>query len=212
MITNVSQKISFGTTPLYDVQLKQVTPNCHMKFVPAKFSRLVPVDKGDVFAVKEIGKEARKNKETILHHIANIFSAKTYSSGPCYALELVDDTKPLKDRIVALVNTEVSDQGDKSVLKIKYLARNNDVADTKDGSIIGAGEVSVYGVVKIAKEDLEDDVELISKETAMDFYERIGFEKEKGPRALEFRDYFLDSKDYNFFIKNVEEKYGFENK
>lgn len=211
MITNISQKISFGTSPLYCVKLKKVDSNGDVEFVPARFSQLVPVDKGDIFAVKEISKSAKKQRKNILHYIAETFSGKMCAAVPCYALELVDDTKPLKDRIVALVSTEISNQDGEEALNVKYLARNSDVAHTADGSIVGAGEVSLYGVVKIAKEDMEDSVALISKESAMDFYEHIGFEKEEDPSKCESRDYFLDNKRYNFFIKNIEEKYNFEN-
>ena len=92
--------------------------------------------------------------------------------------------------------------------ELVYVQAAPEIANNPKSSIKGAGEIALYSVVKYAKDHGCKKVTLLSANNG--FYEKIGFEMgAKTYYKSSNRDFYLEEKDYDQFLKRVEKKYGF---
>lgn len=211
-INNSRCNVNFGSKPLYRVKLKGG--------VVANFAEVFPQNPYDNEAVTKllstwVSSDPKNDYIKIFRETwSNLQNGHRH-----YVIELVEKGKSLSDRIVAFACTsnpksnfkshnfwEVEDKNKKSDFGLYYLETIN--AIKSDRKVGGAGELLVYGLVKLAQ---KYDFDMFSLTSTNDgFYEKIGFKTdfEKYGNAGAF---FLDAKDYNPFLSRVEKKYGFKN-
>ena len=101
-------------------------------------------------------------------------------------------------------------KGGKKQCSLEFLQAAPEIADNEKSSIRGSGELALYAAVHHAKEAGCKKVTLTS--TNDDFYDNVGFEMgvKKDYKKAGW-PYYLDEKDYDWFLEKVEKKYGFKN-
>ena len=98
----------------------------------------------------------------------------------------------------------------KKECSLEFIQAAPEIADNEKSSIKGSGEVIVYALVKHAKETGCERINLTS--TNNEFYENLGFEMGvKKDFTKAGTPFYLDKKDYDWFLSKVEKKYGFKN-
>lgn len=199
-----AKQVFFGSKPLYDVNLKQLSKDGMYKLVKATFSKLDSSDFVDVQALSAI-KKSWKSHEHYSDYIVNDFlDGKDDSSFFC--VELKDAHSPLESRIMSLVQTTKADTPKSNEpLEIHFLQSSPSNTRGGDGKIKGAGEIAIWGAVKEAKKLGFKSFELRSTVDA--FYSRIGLTKmPTGDSKLS--KYGLEKSKYNTFIDKTANKYS----
>ena len=201
MKINSLSSISFKSTPLHDVKIMKRGESGSFKEVDASFSLLNPNDKHDVRAVNKVARSWWRAKYARM--IARNFNIKILRNfSTFYALELKGD-EPLNKRIVSLC--EVSNSPlDFPNCYIDLLQASPSISKNRTPKYKGAGEVTIYGVIKEAKNENIKGVTLTSSDKACQFYKHIGFEPDNFPNG-----YILPDHKYEAYISRVEDKYNF---
>ena len=100
-------------------------------------------------------------------------------------------------------------KGGKKQCSLEFLQAAPEIADNEKSSIKGSGELALYAAVRHAKEAGCKQVTLTS--TNDDFYENVGFEMGvKKDYKKAGTPYYLNEKDYDWFLEKTEKKYGFK--
>lgn len=194
--------LNFCANYLYDVNLRRRTTK---RPIGAKVVELDFSDKDDL----------------LMLNLASFWRATSYfspiSSDYCknsnkfkfFAIVDGNNSEPNAKDVKSLVQFRVcEDKNEGKTCDIIYLQCASDIADNEKSSIRGAGELAVYSVVNYAKKCGCEKVTLQS--TNNGFYENIGFEMGAGYSPISgYCPFYLDKKDYDWFLKRVEEKYKF---
>lgn len=199
---------SFGKKILANVNLKQRNFDRNsFKFVKATISTLDVNDPKDTKYIDKINKYW-KSKTSFSNAIVCAFREKT-NPKTFFMTELNTMNLKIKNKIVCLMKTTSPENcPNRDVFQIDLIQSAPAIAERPlITPIKGAGEVIIYGAVKMAKENGFKKVELLSANDR--FYEKIGFIKdEKKPKYKNFY-YYLPQEKYDNFIENVEKKYKF---
>lgn len=119
-----------------------------------------------------------------------------------------DDIKASDVKSILFFKDVVKDG--KKQCRLEFLQAAPEIADNEKSSIRGSGELALYAAVHHAKETGCRQVTLTS--TNDEFYDKVGFEMgvKKDYKKAGW-PYYLDEKDYDWFLEKVEKKYGFKN-
>lgn len=125
-----------------------------------------------------------------------------------YAIASKNKKKLSTKDIKSLFVVKIENKKGLKVCDLEFLQSAPEIADNPKSSIRGSGEVALYYVVKLAKENDCDRVTVTS--TNNSFYENMGFEMvaKKYPYS-KITPFYLEKKDYDWFLDRVEDKYGF---
>lgn len=125
-----------------------------------------------------------------------------------YAIASKNKKKLRSKDIKSIFSLRFENKKGLKVCDLEFLQSAPEIADNPKSSIKGSGEVALYYVVKLAKDNNCDRVTLSS--TNNSFYENMGFEMgvKKHPYS-KITPFYLEKSDYDWFLKRVEEKYGF---
>jgi len=202
---------SFKSLPLYKVAAIKREDNCSTSRIPAYFSRLSPEDHSDYFTIVELGNRLVQGDRYGTQICCN-FRYQPPKEVHFFAIETKEHGIPLKDRIISLAQVNIYDNGlqnrynpGKRYMEIALIQSMKEIPCTKFTETKGGGELCLYGLVRLAKERNLDYVTLSS--TSNSFYDHIQFgEKSSHTRST---NYELKKDSYNYFLKRVEQKYGF---
>lgn len=198
--------VPFSANPLYKINLRKVAPQGE-KLIPANFSELIIHDFNDEWAMLNVQDIWSKMGDTpyadgIIDRFIN-----PADNAKFYITEICDDTKELWNRITCLLKTTDPLQNDKSKLEIRLLQASPAIANNPDTAIKGSGELSLYGAVKLAKENGFKKLELLS--TNNSFYEKMGLtahpEIYNDPEGCYYE---LAADRFDDFLSRVEKKYN----
>ncbi len=205
-----SKAVPFTANPLYDINLRKLTNDVDYKNIPAKFSELIigdDIDHSAMKKLKELWKHITDYGSTFADNFDKQKAEKSY-----YLTEVVDDSKSLYDRITCVVETtNPKKSANKDVFDIHLLQASPKLANKQASEIKGSGELSLYGAVKVAKENEFKKISLIS--TNDSFYDKMGFEKVDmlDPDESMFNEggiYELAADKYDDFLNKIEQKYN----
>lgn len=194
--------ISFSSQLLYKANIKRINENGEEELVPAKITKLNHKDQEDIHAMKSIRLPWIKTPYIV--DIAMDFESN-YNKNNFLALEIDDDKKELKDKILCLA--EITSRPAHTHMgyhdtKVEYLQASPCAEYGKNNKYKGSGEVLMYGICRKAKDSRFSEVTLQS--TNHPFYNRIGM-----PKALEIGSgyYAFKKASLDRFLEKVEEKY-----
>lgn len=209
---NSNSNLSFGQTVLNKVNLRKIKGNDSFKFVKGYFSQLNTNDPKDLERIKQI--ETNWKAGTILgEKIINKFKAdwskdNALCSTNLYMTELKNTFLRISKKVCCLMETTnpKNNPNDREIFKINLIQSapciaNNDISSRP---IKGAGELSIYGAVKVAQKEGYQKVKLHSVKNS--FYEHIGF------IPVEIYNRFcgvfeLPQEKYASFLEKIEKKY-----
>lgn len=199
-----SPRISFGETPLYNINLKQKNKDGEYNLTPAYFSKIDNKDEDDVVLMKKIGSYwSRKPIETSY----GITVSNNFLWSACdnnfYIIEKADDINNIYKKTTCIMETTPVDSEDKSIFRIYLLQSHPEIARKQYPKIKGSGELALYGVVKEAQKHGFESVQLLSANNS--FYEHMGFTLMENYRQ---NWYELPSSKFDKFLKKIEKKYG----
>ncbi|MDD3236546.1 MAG: hypothetical protein PHV37_00435 [Candidatus Gastranaerophilales bacterium] len=204
-----AKSVSFTSTPLYDVKLKKLVGLNGKRgiYAPqeASFSQL-KIDNPEDFENMTKMHESVWGYLDLSGALINNFIQKR-DFVDYYAIELKDENLPFQKKVMSLMQT-ASPQYTQfpDALNISFLQAAPQYLGTKPPAMKGAGELAIYGAVKVAKEQGKSAVALTSINDK--FYDKIGFKKHHKNGVGEWC-YILDEKDFDSYISRVENKYQF---
>lgn len=202
MISKISN-ISFTSTPIYDVKVKKREGESY-KNIDAVFSRLNSCDKNDIKAMNRMGRKWWRSD--YIKSLKKHFSTGELSYfSTFYALEL-KGKGALDKRIISLCEVRKSHATYPGCC-VDILQTSPEISKRKKPKYKGAGEVTLYGVIREAKENHTKQIDLISTDKSSGFYKHIGFEPDEYSI-----DYSLPYSKYEKYISRVERKYDFSSK
>lgn len=197
----------FGKKLIGNINLRQITKDETYKLVKGTFSELEPRNTADIAQLEGI-RANWKSGSVFSGAIINDFE-KAKKSSKVFITELKHNCADIKDKICCLMETTNPEKNPekRNNFVIKYLQSAPAIADKTilPTPILGAGELSLYEAVKIAKQEGYKRVKLFSVNNS--FYEHVGFIKSR--RSNERNGtFFLPDNLYNDFLKKVETKYN----
>lgn len=205
-ISDNKNKLGFSSHPLYKVNIKQINEKGEESLVPAKITKFSYGDPEDIEAMESAG--STWTSSHIIKDIADNFISKRFEHRVNFlALELDDEKKQLKDRVLCL--SEVTSRPAHipkgyDDCEIKYIqSKSPDKTKYK-----GAGEVLLYGICKFAK-DMRCFTSVSLSSVNHSFYDHIGMPK--APALGE--KYYIFRKDYlQKFMEKIVNKYKIDDK
>jgi uncharacterized surface protein with fasciclin (FAS1) repeats len=202
------KQLSFTSIPVYNIKIKTLDP--YGKFVPtsAVFSKLKTNTEEDLEAVFNI-LENWKNTDYGESFSNSFIHNKPRRDTGYYAIELKDSLKPLYEKILCVIKTEVLKYHTtgKRNLQLCFLQGSPDVIDAPFRTIKGLGDLSLYGVVKLAKAKKVDGIEVIS--TNDSFYNHIADFQTLEKLDKEGSALYLDKSKFEPFLSRIKAKYSF---
>ena len=172
---------------------------------------------GEPIQAKAIQFDHTKGDSRLVSHLAldwfdteymkNIVANYLCKEDPTTLIGITSDKADLSSKDVkSLILYQDDVKKGKKECKILYLQASPEIADNKKSAIKGAGIIAIYTVVKHAKEKKCARINLMSSNNS--FYEHIGFTQEPPISPLySAREFYLDAKDYDAFLKKVETQY-----
>lgn len=205
-----SHSVSFTANPLYKINLKEVAEEGIQRLVPGSFSELVLKDQKDEWALLNVEEMWSKIDKTDYTRCFTDNFIKEKDSRSYFVTEFVDSAKDLQDRITCLIETtNPKTVQNKDLFEIDLLQASPLIANKGNSAPIkGSGELSLYGAVKIAKENGFKKVGLIS--TNNSFYEKMGFTEIEKVDPVEGSWYELAADKFDDFLAKIAEKYNLE--
>ena len=208
----MNRMINFGATPVFRIKLKQYSNDGFYHLVNAKFSRLVYSNKNDCETMYKVCENwhAPKGFNNYADSIVyNFQTPRPYKRH--FITELQEKGKNLYSRLTSIIELTNPQIQDKEIFEIYYIQSSPKILETKQLPLIkGAGELAVYGAVKLAKNNGFEKIRLLS--TNDTFYEKIGFEQQSSLSRSRKNGvgsyYILPKEKYDLFMKNIERKYS----
>lgn len=196
---------AFKSIPIYNINVKKLDQAGKYILEPATFSKLNLENAEDRLAVMDINirwidtlfgtsvcEDFFKNKDLLNHEF--------------YAVELKNNLKKLSEKIMCLISTKCNYQDNKKIYRIPFVQVSPDTTELNKKVIKGAGELSMYGVVKVAKEKAADAIEIFSTDNG--FYKKIGGFQTLQTYGDEASDLYMDKSQFNKFLSKIENKYN----
>lgn len=194
-----ANKVAFKSRPIFHVNLKQLAGNETYKTVPALFSEIIKDDKKDE---KQFLKILELWKESI--YCQNIYNnyKKADDLLKVYAVELIEKN-PLCKKVVALISTKNPSSKD-SYMDLNLIEARPDLQyKNQSRTIKGAGELGMYGIIKLAFLNQAKGLSFETTPISYKFYDQINIKDS-------FERYrFLEKNKMEEFLKSIEEKYNF---
>ena len=208
-INSVKTSQNFGAVPIYSIKLKKLQYTGNYIPLSAKFSQISYKNQDDFDVIQNAAEkwQVYGDRDCFIGNIADDFKAPR-SNEAYYITEMVMPKMDLFHRLVSVMEVTNPKWPDKKDFSIYYLQSAPMIAYAKGKSPVkGAGELAIYGAVKLAKENGFENVKLFSSNNA--FYDRIGFPRVRGREVSIFATpYKLKEKDYDRFLSRIEEKYS----
>lgn len=208
-INNSRYNVSFSSNPLCKVRLASG--------VKANIAEVLPKNPIDNEAVTKLLKNwiIKDGSNDYIKTLRNEWN--NFNNGYRYfVIELLEKGKSLSDRIVAIACTHDTKR---KIKPHKFdFSKDNTVKDfgplylqsinSTQGNkkVGGAGELLIYGLVKLAKKYHFDIFNLIS--TNNGFYQKIGLKNDL-EKYGDSSFFVLNRCDYDSFLSKVEKKYNF---
>lgn len=207
---NTHSNVSFGANPLYDINLKKIVGEDLIEQIPAKFSQLVLKNEDDTWAminIEDIWSKIAKTDYTGM--ITKNFIDAKKPERAYYVVESGDTSKELFDRLTCIMETtNPKTVLNKDYFEVHFLQSHPDIVNKAPGALKGSGELSLYGAVRVAKENGFKKVQLFSSNDG--FYDKMGFVKTESisdEAGSSGGMYELSSDMFDSFLKKIEEKY-----
>jgi hypothetical protein len=195
-----NQNKSFGAKQLDTVKVLKKVEND--KFVPIKaiFSELEINNEKDIDLVKGL-QEKWQHFTAFGQSIFSDFLSKIKTSR-FFMLEAIDENDK---KVTNVMETTTTKRPFKTTREIMYLQSSPEIADKMEVSPIkGSGEIAMYEIVKLSKDEKVSSINLIS--VANDFYKKIGMNDISNNSFLS--KFGLDKKDYSAFLERIKQKYN----
>lgn len=185
--------LSFKSTPLYNVKLKQGQADGTYKELPATFSKLSKTSKEDIKTIEKLSYSWGKTRygEKITSNFLG-YGPVCNEDDEFYVIEGYE--KPGKKTIYSIAEVN---QTDRSVSYIQANPKN------KDREIKGSGELILYGLgKKLGQNRYGEYYSLCSAFSAMGFYRQAGL-------LYESQEFSLNEENAPQFFDRIEKKYNF---
>ncbi len=211
---NFGNALSFTSTKIYDINLKERKKDGSYKLIPASFSKIEDADLEDLRKMAHAWK--KEDVRSYSRYFLDEFREKNESHGKLgfYSIEK-DNHRSFSSRTTGLMMTrEDRDFMKQKVLHVVILQANPKYATREDeinaSKLKGTGELAIYGAVKLAKESKCKSIEVFS--TKDSFYEHLGFQNKVDRKGNVYpSDYKLKSSQFDSYIQRIEEKYNIKN-
>ena len=204
------KSVSFSANPLYDINLKKLADNNLYEPLKAKFSQLLNNDDDawEMLNVQDVWGRLGSSEYTEM--ITDNFIKAKNPQRAYYLVETSDSRKELFERATALLETTNPKKLDKDIFEIHFLQASPALVGKNAPEIKGSGELSLYGAVKVAKENGFKKVQLFSSNDG--FYEKMGFVKAESlyPEDKTVSDggiFELSADMFDDFLVKIENKY-----
>ncbi len=200
---------TFGSKEIFPIKLRKNYSSNNYKLVPASFSSISFNDDDDWRAMDKAFYEWSSpcGQGSYIKNIVDDFETpQAYHS--CYITELKDENGDLYDRMTSVMQTTNPNIKAKDEFEIFYVQSSPDILYSPfQPPVKGAGELAIYGAVRLAKENFFKLVSLLS--TNDSFYYQIGFLKSKNNESdMPTTKFELPCEKYDEFLKRVEDKYS----
>lgn len=197
-----SNPVNFTSRHIMDVNLKRRTTKRPLGAQVAQLN-FTPEDDKLIF---NLGCFWAKTE--FIHPITDFYHKK--GKKQFYVIAMGNNSEIKAKDVKSILQIEDTTIKNKKVCKVDFVQAAPEIADNEKSSVRGAGEVALYVAVRHAKEEGCKQVVLTS--TNNDFYEKIGFEMgAKKDLFSSICPYYLDEKDFDWFLEKTEKKYGFKN-
>ena len=209
-IDSVRKFCNFGSQPVYPINFKMMRRDGNFSLLKGNFSKISLYDQGDYVALE---KAASLWDDITLGNVCYIKSIVSDFKNPkpymdYYITETRTPTDDLYSRLTSVVEVTNPQIPDKDFFSIFYV--QSAPVNSYFSRILplkGAGELAIYGAVKLAKENGFKKVSLFSSNNA--FYDKIGMPRIKKYNEQIFTTpYLLKEEDYDKFMGNIERKYS----
>lgn len=204
---NSTTNINFKATPLYKVKLKNLQNGLN-EFLDASFSELSQQTIKDLKLVKALSAKWKtaQNVDNYTSTIAGHFhNQENEPYRKFFIVELKNKCLTQFVKTQSIIETTNPDLMNKSEFAISYLQSAS--ATLNPPKVKGAGELAMYGAVKVARDSGFEKVTVYS--TNDGFYKKIKFGTSE-PELPIGSMFTLWRKDFNKFLKKVEKKYNFK--
>ncbi len=195
---------SFKSIPLYKINLKKMTQEGSYEKTAAFFCKLDPDSSKDILAIKEL-----RDKESMRADYFGVMTSaflnernRTNSLFSYYTIQLKSLGDKLSDQITCLMQV-LEPASPNRPMMLEFIEKKPSLNKGHNAQIKGSGELSLFGLSKIAKKKNFDKLMLCS--TNDEFYRHVGF-KEFEDETL-FYDFGLEKSDFAEFAKKVSKKY-----
>ncbi len=198
--TNTNNKVSFGTNPIYNVNLRKVSADGTERLIPARFSELT-LSAEDFKLLDKIYDNWRKAAEYIddIYDFYKFSCDCTKNLSKFFVVETLEKCKVASQRVKSIMMLNLPAHG-KNNYNIGLLQSDPRLIGI-DSSIKGNGEMMIYGA---AKEALNKGCGLDVYSSNDSFYTHLGMKKS----GLDTSKFAFDTESLRNFIKRTEEKYG----
>ncbi len=196
-----STKINtFGETPIYPIKLKKKSGDRY-KLVRASFSELSSKDKNDYVVMSKVTDNWVKHSQNYVADIADDFF-RGKRDKKLFATNLNLKAQNLYNKLTSLVLVTNPNNRSKKEFNIFFIQTKPELIE--NANIKGAGEVGIYGALKLAKDNKFKKVKIHSSNDS--FYDKLGIPK-VGVSEEESL-YEISHKRYNEFLKKIASKYS----
>lgn len=198
---------TFKANPLFKINLATILPDGNKSFISAHFSELSNKNKTDIELAQKLKSEWKRGNEdfNLTTVIAKNFLDKD-TLDKFYIVEIDDKSLDLFSRTKSIMQTTNPKEKEKDFFEIGFLQSKSGLKNPKlePNPIKGAGELSVYGAIKLAW--LNDFRRLFIHSFQNEFYKKIGLEEfyEMGKDEAVF---ILYRNDFIKFLKKIRKKY-----
>lgn len=207
---NIQNKntVSFTSCPVCDVNIKTKNPYGQYDLMPATFSELNVTDEEDLLAVMNIH-ESWINTDYGKGFCNSFYNEKEKNNKRKYwVIENNNSLKPLADRILSLMKTEVVTDSDKNkTMFVCFLQSSPKICNAEIKNIKGVGEMNLGMAINLAKKENCNQLKIIS--TNDDFYKHVGNFKVEESFDKEGSVLYLDKTQFDETLINIKNKYFF---
>ena len=201
--------LSFTSVPIHKVSLQKVTKRAENSYANAVFSKLDPLDSGDVVALEKI-KNVWGHGSRLVTSIWESFTTEVAGQCQFNAIELKKN-RSLDEKIVGLVKSIFLQDGDKKNLYLWSIITKPEFGNKNPNRTIkGVGECMLGEIFNSAKHSNANNVTFYSdnkgffKKTFEDAEIKLVNGKNYTPRNGHF---VINEKDFDKYINYCKEKY-----
>lgn len=206
MEINNSYIPTFGAIKISNAKLRKILPDGTISRISASITELSQLSKTDRDTFEKMYPVWADDTEWF----SSIYENFQYrdNSNKFIAIEENDLNLPIEQRIKSLISFTAPEFPIDKTLCIRYIQSAPGIANNKKSPIRGAGELALFEAIVQAAKHKINRVQLYSSNHS--FYERLGltYKYPKGQYALGYFE--ILKKEYENFIRKIEEKYDFK--